>query len=77
MSTHRPLAGLRWSLESAGEHEARHDRDQLRYWLAQPADRRLAQAEAYRVRMCGEGPYRLGTTMRVLPSVVSGSGPGK
>ncbi len=65
------LAGLRGRLESPEEHWARHDRVQLRYWLAQPVAERLAQAERYRVRHFGEGPHVLPSTFTILPSVVS------
>ena len=70
MSSSGPLAGARWSLESPEAHAARHDRDQLRYWLAQPPEQRLKQAEAYRIRMFGDGPHHLVRSMRLLPNVV-------
>jgi hypothetical protein len=66
-----PLAGMRWSLESPEDHWARHDRDQVRYWLSRPAAERLAQADAYRTRVFGEGPYTLTRTFKWLPSVVT------
>jgi hypothetical protein len=65
-----PLAGMRWSLESPDEHWARHDREQVRYWLSRPPAERLARAESYRVRVYGEGPYTLTRTFKWLPSVV-------
>jgi hypothetical protein len=68
-----PLAGMSWSLESPDAHWARHDREQVRYWLSRPPAERLAQAEAYRVRVFGEGPFALARTFRWLPSVVSPS----
>ncbi len=71
MAFERPLAGMRWSLESPEDHWARHDRDQVRYWLSVPFQERLAQAERYRVRVLGAGPYRLARTFTTLPSVVS------
>lgn len=74
MASERPssLTGLRWSLESADEHDQQHDRSQVRYWLSRPADERLAQAEAYRVRVSGAGPHALVGTIQWLPSVVDG-----
>ena len=66
-----PLAGMRWSLESPDDHWARHDREQVRYWLSRPPAERLAQAEDYRRRVFGEGPYTLTRTFKWLPSVVS------
>jgi len=66
-----PLAGMRWTLESSEDHWARHDGEQVRYWLSRPFAERLAQAERYRVRVLGEGPYVLGRTFTLLPSVVS------
>ena len=66
-----PLAGMRWSLESPEDHAARHDSEQVRYWLSQPPSERLAQAERYRVRVLGGGPYALARTFALLPSVVS------
>ncbi len=66
-----PLAGMRWSLETPDDHWVRHDREQLRYWLSVPFAERLAQAERYRVRVLGEGPFLLGRTFTLLPSVVS------
>ena len=66
-----PLAGMRWSLESADTHWARHDREQLRYWLSRPPAERLAQAERYRTRVYGEGLYALIRPFKWLPSVVS------
>jgi predicted lipid-binding transport protein (Tim44 family) len=71
-SPERPLAGMRGRLESADEHWAHHDRIQLRYWLTQPVEERLAQAERYRVRRFGEGPHALPRTFQLLPSVVVG-----
>jgi hypothetical protein len=65
-----PLAGMRWSLESPADHWARHDREQLRYWLSRPPAERLAQADGYRVRVYGAGPYTLTPTFTWLPSVV-------
>ena len=61
---------MRWALESPEDHGARHDRDQVRYWLSRPPAERLAQAESYRVRAFGEGPYTLTPTFKWLPSVV-------
>jgi len=66
-----PLAGLRWSLESPEDHWTRHDREQVRYWRSRPPAERLAQAEAYRIRVFGEGPYTLVHTFKWLPCVVS------
>jgi len=66
-----PLAGMGWSQESAEDHAARHDREQVRYWLSRPFSERLAQAERYRVRVLGVGPYVLARTFALLPSVVS------
>ena len=66
-----PLAGLRWSLESPEDHFARHDREQLRYWLSKSPAERLAQAEQYRIRVYGEGPYELKPVFQWLPSVVT------
>ena len=66
-----PLAGMRWSMESPGYYRARHDRNQVRYWLSRPPAERLAQAEAYRRRVFGEGPYTLTRTFKWLPSVVT------
>ena len=66
-----PLAGMRWALESPDDHWARHDREQVRYWLSRPPAERLAQAEKYRMRVYGEGPYTLRRTFKWLPSVVS------
>jgi hypothetical protein len=66
-----PLAGMRWVLESPDDHWTRHDREQVRYWLSRPPAERLAQAESYRMRVFGEGPYRLTRTFRWLPSVVA------
>ncbi len=62
---------MRWALESPDVHWARHDREQVRYWLSRPPAERLAQAEAYRVRVFGEGPFTLKPIVRWLPSVVS------
>jgi hypothetical protein len=62
---------MRWSLESAEAHGTRHDREQVRYWLTRLPSDRLARAEAYRVRVFGEGPYTLVRTFTMLPSVVS------
>jgi len=64
---------MSWSLESPDTHWARHDREQVRYWLSRPPAERLAQAEAYRVRVFGEGPFALSRTFRWLPSVVAPS----
>jgi hypothetical protein len=64
-----PLAGMTWSLESPDQHWARHDREQVRYWLSRPPAERLAQAERYRVRVFGEGPYALLPTHAWLPPV--------
>jgi hypothetical protein len=61
---------MRWSLELPEDHWARHDRDQLRYWLSRPPSERLAQAESYRVRVFGEGPYALVPTFKFVPSAV-------
>ena len=61
---------MHWSLESPDNHWARHDREQLRYWLSRPPAERLAQAEGYRARVFGEGPYTLTRTFKWLPSVV-------
>ncbi len=66
----RPLAGMRWSMESSEDHQRRHDPGQVRHWLSQPFSARLAQAESYRVRVLGAGPYKLPRTFRLLPSVV-------
>jgi hypothetical protein len=65
------LAGMRWSLESSDDRWARHDREQVRYWLSRPPAERLAQAAAYRVRMFGAGPFSLTRRFRWLPSVVA------
>jgi len=65
-----PLAGMRGRLESPEAHWAGHDQAQLRYWLAQPVQERLAQAERYRVRQFGEGPHLFPRTFKLLPSVV-------
>ena len=65
-----PLAGLGWSFEAPGDHWARHDREQVRYWLSRPPAERLARADDYRVRVYGEGPYTLRRTFTWLPSVV-------
>jgi hypothetical protein len=62
---------MTWSLESHEEHWARHDREQVRYWLSRPFAERLAQAEAYRVRVLGAGPHVLARTFTLLPSVAS------
>lgn len=62
---------MRWSLESPEDHWGRHDREQIRYWLAQPFTARLAQAEQYRVRRFGAGPHAFPRTFTLLPSVVS------
>ncbi len=67
------LAGMSWSLESPDNHGARHDREQVRYWLSRPPAERLAQAEAYRVRVFGEDPFALTRRVSWLPSVVSSS----
>ena len=64
---------MTWSLESGDDHWDRHDREQVKYWLSRPPAERLAQADAYRVRVFGEGPYALSRTCRWLPSVVSRS----
>jgi hypothetical protein len=66
-----PLAGMRWVLESPGDHWARHDRAQVRYWLSRPPAERLAQAASYRMRVYGEGPYAFRRTFKWLPSVVA------
>lgn len=66
-----PLAGMRGRLEAPLEHWASHDQAQLRYWLAQPVQERLAQAERYRVRQSGDGPHGLPRTFKLLPSVVT------
>jgi hypothetical protein len=58
---------MRWSLESPEDH----DREQVRYWRSRPSSERLAQAERYRVRVLGAGPYILARTFVLLPSVVS------
>lgn len=71
VDTSGALAGMRWSLESPDDHFARHDREQVRYWLSRPPAERLAQAEAYRVRVFGEGPFSLTRRFRWLPSVIS------
>ena len=65
-----PLAGMRWSLESPERHWARHDREQVRYWLSRSPAERLVQADRYRARVFGDGPYRLVLTHAWLPSVV-------
>jgi hypothetical protein len=65
-----PLTGMRWSLESPGDHWARHDREQVRYWLSRPPAERLARADSYRMRVYGEGPYTLMRTFKWLPPVV-------
>ncbi len=65
-----PLAGIRGRLESPEEHWVRHDRAQLRYWLTQSVEERLAQAERYRVRRFGDGPVEFPRTFTLLPSVV-------
>lgn len=61
---------MRWSLESPGDHWARHDREQVRYWLSRPPAERLARADSYRMRVYGEGPYTLTRTFKWLPPVV-------
>lgn len=65
-----PLAGMQWSMESPGDHWARHDREQVRYWLSRPPAERLARAESYRMRVYGDGPYALTRTFKWLPAVV-------
>ena len=67
----KPLEGMQWSLESPDDHWAQHDRTQVRYWLSLTSSERLAQAERYRVRVFGAGPYVLAPTFTILPSVVS------
>lgn len=67
----RPLAGWRWSLETPEDHWARHDREQVRYWASLPFAERLAQAERYRVRVSGVGPFAFPRTFKLLPSVVA------
>lgn len=66
-----PLAGMRWALESPDDHWARHDREQVRYWLSRPPAERLARADSYRMRVYGEGPYTLRRSFKWLPSMVS------
>ncbi len=67
----RPLEGFRWSLESPEDHWARHDREQVRYWVSRPFTERLAQAERYRIRVSGVGPFPFPRTFALVPSVVS------
>jgi hypothetical protein len=69
--TSGPLTGMRWVLESPDDHWARHDREQVRYWLSRPPAERLARAASYRMRVYREGPYTLRRTCQWLPSVVS------
>jgi len=70
MAFEPPLAGMPWSMESPEDHWARHDRVQVRYWLSVPFEERLRQAERYRVRVLGEGPFTLAPTLTLLPSAV-------
>jgi hypothetical protein len=62
---------MRWALESPDDHWARHDREQVRYWLSRPPSERLARAAMCRMRVYGEGPYTLKRTFQWLPSVLS------
>ena len=70
-SSSGPLTGMRWVMESPDEHWARHDREQVRYWMSRPPAERLERAASYRMRVYGEGPHALGRTFKWLPSVVS------
>lgn len=47
------VTGLAWAFEQPIVHWNEHDERQVAYWRSRPAEERLAQAAAYRVRVHG------------------------
>lgn len=46
-------SGLAWAIERPDDHWAGHDVRLVAYWRSRPASERLAQADAYRIRVHG------------------------
>jgi hypothetical protein len=51
-----PSSGLAWAFEDPRVHRDQHDERHVRYWRSRSPAERLAQADAYRVRVHGYRP---------------------